>query len=371
MPRSAKALLWVRILNQLGAYALAFLAVFAGPELAPVALAVFGVAALISRWGGALLLDRLSPRVVVAVGLGATGLSLVALSAARTPAQILVAVALVGLAFEIYEPASQELVAQVAVGEQRQRLYALLGSALVAAGAIAGLIASALLPLGVRWLMVVDAVTCLAACGVALAFLPRDIGKSMTADEGGRRWRPPARLLHLTAASTAFAVGYLAVIMFIPLVLLQRGAPAWLPGIALTGAALLSPVALWATRRMVDALPHGRALAGGAVLLGVLALAMARVDSVPSTIAAYLAWTAANGILLGRWQAMVADVAPESERPRWFAVQGSSWGIAQPAVPGVVALVGAVAGGFGTAAFLTAGLAFLVVPLMLRGHSPA
>ncbi|WP_327537520.1 class I SAM-dependent methyltransferase [Nonomuraea solani] len=101
-----------------------------------------------------------------------------------------------------------------------------------------------------------------------------------------------------------------------PLVLLQRGAPAWLPGVA---------------------------LAGGSVLLGLFALAMAGLDNVAATIGVRLAWTAVGGILLGRWQALVADAAPESERPRWFAVQGSSWGIAQPTVPGMVAVVGAVA----------------------------
>ncbi|WP_103964058.1 MFS transporter [Nonomuraea solani] len=143
--------------------------------------------------------------MVVATGLGATGVCLLALSAARTPEQILVTVALVGLAFEIYEPASQELVAQVAEGEQRGRLYAMLGAALVAAGAIAGVMASVLLPIGVRWLMVVDAATCLTASVVALAFLPRSRREAFGRD--GRRWRPPARLIRLTAASTAFAVG--------------------------------------------------------------------------------------------------------------------------------------------------------------------
>ncbi|MBB4942851.1 hypothetical protein FHR32_007251 [Streptosporangium album] len=32
-PRAAKALLWIHILNQVGAYAIAFLAVLAGPDL--------------------------------------------------------------------------------------------------------------------------------------------------------------------------------------------------------------------------------------------------------------------------------------------------------------------------------------------------
>src|SRR3954467_10739511 len=73
LSRPARALIWVRIFNQLGAYALGFLAVLAGPDLAPPALAVFGVAALLSRWAGGLLLDRLAPRTVVAAGLAATG----------------------------------------------------------------------------------------------------------------------------------------------------------------------------------------------------------------------------------------------------------------------------------------------------------
>ncbi|GLX02593.1 MFS transporter [Microtetraspora sp. NBRC 16547] len=368
MPGAAKALLWVRILNQMGAYALAFLAVFAGPDLASLALALFGVAALLSRWAGAFVLDWLPPRIVVAAGLCATGLSLVALSAARTPPQVLIAVVLVGLAFEIYEPATQELVAQVTEDDQRQELYGLLGSSLVAAGAIGGLIAAALLPLGVRWLVVVDAATCLAAAAIALFFLPRGNAERPVPGEDRKRWRPSALLLRFTLAGTAFAVGYLAVVMFMPLVLLQRGAPAWLPGVALTGAAALAPLTLWATRRLLTPRPHGLVLAGGAVLLGLLALTMARAENLPLTVGAYLAWTAVNGVLLGRWQALVADAAPEAERPRWFAFQGSSWGIAQPAVPGMVALVGGVAGAVGPAAFLTAGAAFLVVPFALKAR---
>ncbi|MCW2877613.1 MAG: transporter [Sphaerisporangium sp.] len=368
LPGAAKALLWVRILNQVGAYALAFLAVFAGPAVAVAALVIFGVAALVSRWAGAFILGWLPPGIVVSLGLGATGLSLIALSASGTPLQVLISVALVGLAFEIYEPASQELVAQVTEGDQRQEMYGLLGSSLVAAGAIAGLIAAALLPLGVRWLVVVDAVTCLAAAAVALLFLPREDRERPVAGKNGKRWRPPVLLLRFTLANTAFAVGYLAVVMFMPLVLLQRGAPAWVPGIALAGAAVLAPLALWGARRSLTGRPHGLVLAGGAIVLGLLSLAMARAENVALTICVYMAWTAVNGVLLGRWQALVADAAPEPERPRWFAFQGSSRGVAQPAVPGVVALVGGVGGAVGPAAFLTAGVAFLVVPLVLKAR---
>lgn len=383
---AARVLLWVRTLNALGAYALSFLAVLAGPELAAAALALFGVTALLSRWAGALLLERFSPRGVLSAGLAATGLALFALVLAQGPAQVLIAIALVGLAFEVYEPPSQELLARASEGEQRHATFAVLGVALSAAGAAAGLLAAVLLPLGVRWLVAADALTCLAAAAVAVAFLPRDDARPQSRSDSHRgerhagrsglraerhagrsgRWRPPAALVRLTVAGTAFAIGSLAVMMYVPLALLERGAASWLPGLTLAGAAALAPLTLWAARRLLAGRSHGLILGVGALLLGVLALVMAATASVPLTIAAYLGCTAANSVLLGRWQSAVADAAPEDDRPRWFAVQGSSWGVAQPMVPPLAAAAAPLAGAVGAGAFLAAGLAFLLVPLMLR-----
>ena len=53
------------------------------------------------------------PRTLVVLGLAATGRALLALAAARTPWQVLTAVAGTGPAFEIYEPATSELLARV------------------------------------------------------------------------------------------------------------------------------------------------------------------------------------------------------------------------------------------------------------------
>ncbi|MEO3856427.1 MFS transporter [Acrocarpospora sp. B8E8] len=376
LPAAARTLVWVRILNQLGAYALSFLAVLAGPDLAAAALALFGVAALASRWAGAFLLDRYSPRGVLAGGLTATGVALFGLAPAHEPAQVLIAIALVGLAFELYEPAAQELLARASSGERRHATYAVMGVVLSAAGAVAGLLAAVLLPLGVRWLVAADALTCLAAAAVSMAFLPREAGEGRRAarrTRPGGRWRPPAALLRLTVASTAFAVGYLAVMMYLPLALLERGVAAWVPGLTLAGAAVLAPLALWAARRLLAGRMHRVILGVGTVLLGVLALAlvMASTTSAQLTIAAYLAGTAVNGVLLGRWQSMIADAAPERERPRWFAFQGSSWGLAQPAVPPLAALAAGAVGTVGAGAFLAAGVAFLLVPFALRRATAA
>jgi Major Facilitator Superfamily len=369
LPGAVRALLWVRILNQLGAYTLGFLAVLAGHRLAPLALTIFGVAALVSRWGGGLLLDRLAPRTVIVIGLLGTGLAMAALAAADSPALVLVATGLVGLAFEIYEPASQELLARLTSGPLRRQVYGYLGTSLAAAGAIGGLVAAVLLPSGVRWLLVADAATCLAAAVLAVTFLGRDRPLDRDSRRGagpsGRgRWRPPAELVRLTGAGTGFAFGHLAVMMFIPLVLLQRGAPAWLPGLTLTGAALLTPITAHLTRERLGGWPNTVTLAVGAILLAVLAAAMA-AGSLLLTVLGYAAWSAVGGILLGRWQATIAETAPEPDRPRWFAFHGASWGIAQPAVPLVAALGAGAVGGTGPAALFGGAAAFLTVPIIL------
>ncbi|MUN35453.1 MFS transporter [Actinomadura sp. NEAU-AAG5] len=428
--RDVKALVGVRVLNQLGAYVLPFLAVLAGHDLAAWALGVFGAAALVSRWLGGLLLDHLAPRSVIVLGLTATGATMLLLAGARDPGWVLAAVALVGLAFEIYEPATQESLARLTDRHAQTDVYGFLGTSLVASGAVGGLLAALLLPLGARWLIVADGLTCLLAAGVALALLtpdqptrspPRppttnplpsasripgpetlavetpssnasglaasDASKAPFPNPGspasgreaparghadpettttrvrffGRRgvtgWRPPGALVRLTAAGTAFACGYLAVLMFVPFVLLQRGAPAWLPGLTLTGAALVAPLTGRLGRHALRGLGHERVLVIGTVALGVLTLAMAVGRSVPLMAAGYLAWAAVDSVLQGRWPALIAETAPEADRPRWFAFHGSSWGIAQPAVPGLVALTGG--------AMVTAGAACLLVPLLL------
>ncbi|WP_165495053.1 MFS transporter [Actinomadura roseirufa] len=342
------------MLNQLGAFALPFLAVLAGAGRAALVLAVFGGAALVSRRAGGVLLDRMAPRSVIVLGLTATGVALLALAAARGTAQITTATALAGLAFELYEPATQEALARHTDAARRDAVYGLLGTSLVAAGAAAGLLAAVLLPLGVRWLIVVDGATCLAAAGVAAAFTGRQPLRRRVRDD---RWRPPGPLVRLTAAGTAFACGTLAVLLFAPLVLLERGAPPWLPGLVLTCAAVLAPVTGHLGRRVLRGAGTERVLAAGSAVLGALALVMAAGRAVPLTVAAYLAWAAADSVLQGRWPALIADLAPAEDRPRWFAFHGMSWGVAQPAVPALAALTGG--------ALATGGAVFLAVPPLL------
>jgi hypothetical protein len=374
LPKAAKTVLFVRALNQLGAFTITFLAILAGPRLITATLTLFGTSALISRWSGALLLDRVSPEKLIPAGLAATGISLLLLAGAKTAPATLTATTLTGLTFELYEPATAELLAKTTTPESRQTAYTFLGASLALSAAISGLLATALLPIGVHALIATDALTCLTAAALSAALLRTwrptircagTANPSETETPRPSRWRPPRALVKLTTAATAYAFGHLAVMMFTPFLLLRRGAPTWLPGVMLTCAALPTLFAAYAIRRI--RLPPPALLAAGTTLLAALALAMTTAN-VLLTAAAYVAWAMVSSAIAGTWQTAAADLAPEPDRPRWFAFLGLSWGIAQPVVPLAVGLAAVLIGR--AAAPSTAALAFLAVPAIVLRHSP-
>ena len=77
------------------------------------------------------------------VGLVATAVAQLMVAGAQSLAQATVAVVLLGLAFEVYEPPSQSLVADATTAEDRPVAFGLLFAALSAAGMGAGILAAA------------------------------------------------------------------------------------------------------------------------------------------------------------------------------------------------------------------------------------
>ncbi|MGW1761148.1 MFS transporter [Streptomyces mirabilis] len=337
---------------------------YAGAELATAVLGAFGVGAFISRWLGAWFALRASPRAVVSLGLAATGTALILLLLAEGPVAKVGAAALVGSAFEIHEPITYEAFARACSGVERRRAYSLLGTVVLAAGAFAGLMATVLLPLGIRWLIIADAATCLAAAVVSWSRLPRE-QQAPRPERPGIQWKPPARLVRLTVAGTLFSLGYLAVIMFVPLSLLERGAATWVPGVILMLAAVASPLLSAARDRLPLHPNRSHGLEIGLVISAVLAAGMAIPTGVVSLSGVYVLWVAVSSRLLGGWSARVADQAPPPDRTFWFAFHGSSWAIAQPAVPGLAALLSPLLPKTSDAALLIAPLALALSAVLL------
>src|SRR5215472_15100376 len=226
VPRQVQVLVAARAVNQLGAFSLAFLTVMMckvlGASLATAGAvsALFGLATIPRRLLGGRLADPLGKRRTILAGLTGCAAAQLGIAAAPGLAVAAVCAVLLGLAFELYEPPSQAMIADATEQGERTHAYALLTTALAVGNTGAGLIADAVGHSGLRWLFVVDAASCLACALIVRLALPAGDRRPASQpqapgpDEGlparivVSPWRDP-RLLAMTAAGTMFALVYM------------------------------------------------------------------------------------------------------------------------------------------------------------------
>lgn len=332
--RTVWVLVVARAVNRLGAFTLPFLAVVLTVELgasvaqAGLILTVFGLATIPSRIFGGHLADRLGRKWTIVTGL--VGCAVGQLWIAGSPGlwSAVPAVVVLGLAFEIYEPPSQAIIADVTGPEERPAAYGLLGAAMAVAAVAAGLLAALLGQWDLRWLFVVDATTCLACAvlvGVALPSL------RVSAVRTAKVWRD-RKLLIMLGAGTVFAVLYMVVLFGLPLTMLERGVPASGVGIVLAASALVQ-VAVQPLLKRLRGLDDFSAMAIGYALLAIGLLATGLAHSLQAFVAAAVLWSLGDLLLLGRALTIVSALAPEHARGRYLATYGLSWGVATAVAP--------------------------------------
>ncbi len=235
---------------------------------------------------------------------------------------------LLGLAFEVYEPPSQALVADVTTEDQRPAAYGLMAGAMAAAGMAAGLLAVGLAGVELRWLFVVDAATCLACALLVRLALPR--GATAPAPSAGRAWRDP-RLLAMLGAGTVFAVSTSR--SRSPSRSRWRPAACRSPGPGSCSPSAATVVLAQPARAAGAPLDDFAAMALGYLLLGAGLLATGLVHPLPAYVAATVAWSLGDLVLLGRAYAVVAGLAPAGPRGGYLAAYGTSWGAAAVLAP--------------------------------------
>ncbi|WP_233416293.1 MFS transporter [Streptomyces sp. N35] len=191
LPRAVRLLIVARAVNRLGAFSLSFLTVLlttgfgAGAAVAGWVGAAFGLATIPSRLIGGRLADRIGRRRTIVAGLTGCAAAQLGLAAAGSLAAAVCCAVLLGLVFEIYEPPSQAMIADVVAPSEHVRAYGLLNAALALAGMGAGLMAAGLGRWDLRWLFVADALTC-ALCALTVHLvLPADHRGAGAAGGGG------------------------------------------------------------------------------------------------------------------------------------------------------------------------------------------
>ena len=373
-------LVTARAVNRIGAFTLPFLGVVLTVEFGAslsqtgLILALFGAATIPSRLLGGHLADRLGRRRTIVLGLTGCAVAQTWIALSHALWSAVLATVLLGLAFEIYEPPSQAMIADVTSPSDRPAAYGLYSAALAAAGVLAGLLAAAISHVDLRWLFVADALTCL-ACAVLVALaLPADVRRE--AEEVVVRskevsvWRD-RRLLLLLASGTVFATIYMQLVIGVPLTLLEQGLPKSGTGFILA----VSAVTLIVAQRLLrlQQLDDFRAMTVGYVLLGAGLIVTAIAHSLTIFVLAAVLWSLGDLFLLTRYLTQASGLAPEHARGRYLAVFGLSWGIATTIAPLTVTQLLDAAGPKGlwlTSAAVAAALA-LVQPWLRKRLTPA
>jgi MFS family permease len=341
LPRVVWLVVLGRSVNQLGAFTLPFLTVALTHRFgisvaaAGLLLAVFGVATVASRLAGGWLADRLGRRRTIVLGLTLTAVAQLGLAGAPTPTAAAVAVAVLGLAFEIHEPPSQALIADVVPAPTRPAAYGLLAAGMSAAAVAAGLLAAAVGAVDLRLLFVLDAVTCLGCAVLMRVALPghraHPTGGATRVPAGQAAVQPwrDRRLLALLGSGVVFASVYLQVSATLGLTLDQRGIPATRVGLLLALSALTVVVGQpMLSRGRLARLDPWSAMAVGYVLLGAGLLANGFAVTLGQFAGATVLWSVGDLVLMGRAYGLVADIAPAHARARYFSVYGLCWGLA-------------------------------------------
>jgi len=340
LPREVRILVGARVVDRLGGFTLTFLPLLLvtayGASLRTAGLvgAVFGLATIPSRLLGGRLSDRWGRRATIVLGLAGCAVAQLALASAPGLAVAFAAAVALGLCFEIYEPPSQALLADLTPPPQRVAAYSALGAAIAAAGVVAGLLAAVLAGVGMRWLFVADAVTCLACATMVRLLLPAGRETRERERPHASPWRD-RRLRLMFGTGTGFATTYMTIMCGLPLALHHDGlAPGWAGGLVAVSATTVIVGRRLPLSRHVDPFLRMRSgftwLAGGLALAGAAALSGAGAWSY---VAPVVVWSLGDAVLLGEPLAVVAGLAHGGDRGRYLAAYGVSWGLATTAAP--------------------------------------
>jgi MFS family permease len=347
LPAEVWILVVARTVNRLGAFTLPFLTVVLVEDFrtsaatAGLIVALFGAATIPSRIIGGYLTDKLGHRNTIVLGLALTAAFQLALSAAPNLVTAAIAAVLIGFAFEIYEPPSQALVADVVEGNRhRVTAYGLYSAALAGAGVLAGVLAAAVGGIDLRLLFVIDAATCVVCAALVIVGLrPRATSSPHTTATAGQGaverspWRDPL-LLGMLLTGTGFAVLYLQLNVALPLTLTADGVRPSFVGMLFAVSAVTVVVGQpLVMRGPLARLSHFAALAVGFVVLGVGFILNGVATTLPGLIGATVVWSLGDLVLLGHAYALVAAIAPITARGRYMSVYGVSWGVAAMAGP--------------------------------------
>ena len=330
-----RAVVAVRVVNRLGGFGMSFLGLRLVRDLGMslgdvgVVLAVFGACTIPSRILGGVLATRLGARWTIVGGLLACAGALLAIGVAETVSLVVGSVLVLGLAYELIEPATQAVIADTIEPAKQASAFALLWSTLSVAGVVSGLLAVVLGRWGVSAIFICDAISAALAAAAALVLLP-----SVRVERHPSPWRSAlsARLLVWTGVGTLYATLVMVVVFMLPLAIDRAGHSTSTTGWVLAVAAAAAIAAQRILARVEQRMPPATALVIGHLALAA-GLGLWATGGVAGLIMGAVLEGASGAFLLGTYQATAARMGGPGLGAAVMTVFGLSWGVATVVAP--------------------------------------
>ncbi|WP_436494343.1 MDR family MFS transporter [Actinokineospora sp. HUAS TT18] len=343
LPRSYWVLWGGTFVNRLGTMVQPFFAFYLtgsrGLSVAEVGavLTVFGAGAFFSQLLSGALADKYGRRITLTGGMLATAVIMLTLAYSENLAVIVGCMFLLGVAMEIYRPASSALVGDIIPVKDRTRAFALLFWA-VNLGFTGGVLTGgALAGGGIIWLFWIDAITCV-AFGLLVWFLVPAAHEAPRDASGTGSFRMVLRdrvMVIFTGITLVYAVVYHQSMITLPLAMKADGLSPAAYGIALAVngvvVVLIQPLVVnWLGKH-----DHSRVAAVGMTLVGVGFGLTMLVSTTVGYMATVVVWSLGEIVVTGVSAAIATNLAPPHLRGRYMGVYGFAFSLSNLISPAI------------------------------------
>jgi MFS family permease len=347
LPRGAWILFFGTFLNKFGTFVLPFLAIYMTrlgytPAQAGLAIAAYGIGTLGACLLGGHLADRLGRRKTIVLSMFAGATMMLCLSQVRSLPLIVVCSALVGLAGELYRPASSALLADLVPAGQRVTAFAAYRMSFNAGWAFGPATAGLLAKHSFLWLFVGDAATSLLYGFVAWFALPSGLRGTRTENsllETFRVVRDDKRFLQVLCAALAVGLVFVQVFSTMSLQITESGFSASTYGLVISLNGVLVVLCELPLTTITKRFPARRMMALGYLLIGAGFASNVLERTLPLLVLTTAMFTLGEMISMPVGGAYVADLAPAHQRGLYMGTYGMVWAVAFVCGPSIGMLV--------------------------------
>ncbi|WP_225882440.1 MDR family MFS transporter [Streptomyces aureocirculatus] len=301
-----------------------------------VILTTCGVGGVVSQWAGGLLVDRFGYRTTLVGGMAAAGVALFALGLSQNLYLIGLCAFLAGASSELWRPASAAMVAHLFRQDQLPRTYGMLYWAVNLGYGFSMMLGGVLTRHGFTLIFIINIATCLASAALVWKALPADDMEGRTAETASGSYVDVLRdrlMVAYLAATFCYAIVFRQAGTTLPLAMNLDGLSSSAFGFIMTVNAVIIITVQPLILPSIGKLKESTALITGIVLIGLGFGATALVSSPAGYTATVALWSLGEIAVFCVNQAMVAHLAPEHLRGRYYGLYGMAWAGAMLAAP--------------------------------------